>query len=407
MFLDEFTLGINYWPANKAMYWWQDFAYDEVDNDFARLHQFNINYIRIFLTWEDFQPQPDVISAKNLANLYQVADLASQHKLKLMPTFFCGHMSGANWMPSWMLESSAQPSRFPIYSQNQVMVKKIKNFYKEEDLLKAQVLQIETVCSALKGHPALYAYDLGNETSNCYIPATREEGRIWLKTMTEAVRRTSQVPITYGMHAEDLEQNRHIWPQDAGEYCDFVVMHGYPFYLNWLDNPFDVWVLPFLGTITAWLANKPVLFQELGAPSIPTIAPYISAQEKAALKCPLWSEEEVKAYYQKAIQGLAAAGMIGAWSWCYADYSPQLWDKTPLKENRHERYFGLFRHDGTPKPAAYLFKDIKPALNYPDQSKIKWLDAFERDNFYLDPLNNLPAMYKAYQNYLKDKEILN
>ncbi|NLB89041.1 MAG: hypothetical protein GX790_07435, partial [Syntrophomonadaceae bacterium] len=315
--INEFTLGINYWPRNKAMYWWQNFESEEVKEDFATLKYFNINYVRIFLTWEDFQPQPDLISTVSLNNLCRVADLAKLHNLKLIPTFFCGHMSGINWMPSWLLEDITVPSRFLVYSSGNITNAQIKNFYADKELLDAQIFQIEKVCKTLKGHPAIWAYDLGNESSNCYIPTTHSECQNWLKTLTSQVKEISHLPVTYGMHAEDLEENRHIWPQDAGKYCDFVIMHGYPFYLDWADEPFDVWILPFLGIITAWLADKPVLFQEFGAPSIPTIPPYIGEEEKNNLKCPLFTEAKVQEYYRKAVHLLANYGMIGAWAWCY------------------------------------------------------------------------------------------
>ena len=49
-----------------------------------------------------------------------------------------------------------------------------------------------------------------------------------------------------GMHAEDLEEIG-TWPQDAARYCDFLCMHGYPFYLDWVEDELDARVLPFLG----------------------------------------------------------------------------------------------------------------------------------------------------------------
>ena len=30
-----FTLGVNYWPRRKAMYWWSDFDAGEVREEFA------------------------------------------------------------------------------------------------------------------------------------------------------------------------------------------------------------------------------------------------------------------------------------------------------------------------------------------------------------------------------------
>ncbi|HZJ85266.1 MAG TPA: glycoside hydrolase family 2 TIM barrel-domain containing protein [Syntrophomonadaceae bacterium] len=403
--LNNFTLGVNYWPINKAMYWWRNFDAQEVRRDFARLSQYNIKYIRIFLTWEDFQPEAQVISPLMLDYLKNTADLAATYKLKLMPTFFCGHMSGANWMPKWMIEPSSAPSRFPLYSGNGITKGQIKNFYKAEEILAAQVLQISKVCRSLKNHPAVCAYDLGNESSNCYVPSSCAQGQNWLKLLTDAVRENTNLPVTYGIHAEDLEENRNIGPLEVAKYCDFVVMHAYPFYLSWTDNPFDVWVLPFLGTITKWLAGKPVLLQEFGAPSIPTIPPYLSEEEKKQLKCPIWTEREVKEYYTTSLSLLHEAGMLGAWAWCYGDYAPHLWNKTPLKQNYHERYFGLFRSDGSPKLAAQVFKDRgKLGVKHIDGESPTWLRDFKPDEFYFNPLKNLQILYQTYKKYLQNKE---
>lgn len=114
--MDNFILGINYWPRKKTMYWWKFFEQKEVENDFHFLSTIGINLIRIFLMWEDFQPEVDGISNNSLENLIFLAACAEKHSLQITVTFFCGHMSGANWMPYWMIEPSTTPTRFPVYS---------------------------------------------------------------------------------------------------------------------------------------------------------------------------------------------------------------------------------------------------------------------------------------------------
>jgi len=87
------------------MYWWKGFDLIEAAEDFEKLRCFGFNLIRIFLLWEDFQPRVDAVSTQSLDHLRQLADLADKLGLKLMITFFCGHMSGVNWMPEWMLSN--------------------------------------------------------------------------------------------------------------------------------------------------------------------------------------------------------------------------------------------------------------------------------------------------------------
>lgn len=406
-FGSTFLRGINYWPADKAMYWWKAFDIKEAEEDFRKLRRFKFSLIRFFLNWEDFQPRPDKISYQLVDHLKRLADLAYDLGIYLMPTFFCGHMSGVNWMPEWMLISQPGKQRFPIYSNGRLSHTSIRNFYDEEDLITAQLLQIRTVCGALNDHPAIFGYDLGNESSNCVIPYDRQSGQDWLRLMSAEIKMSSPSSlVTLGMHAEDLEQNRHLWPQDAALYCDFLSMHGYPFYLSWVENPFDYWVLPFLGIITRWLGNKAVLFQEFGVPTYSKIPSTDTPNKQIKYACPLWSEGEAADYYQQALLQLEQAGMLGGMAWCFTDYQPALWNEPPLRDNPHERQFGLFRYDGSAKLSAQVWRDyVGPAdgntsKQREEQIDLPWLNSFQPQLFYDQPQENLARLFTLYKKYL-------
>jgi endo-1,4-beta-mannosidase len=53
---ETFTLGVNYWPRKKAMYWWKDFERDEVEAEFVEIAALKLQVVRIFLLWETFNP---------------------------------------------------------------------------------------------------------------------------------------------------------------------------------------------------------------------------------------------------------------------------------------------------------------------------------------------------------------
>ncbi|MEN6348823.1 MAG: hypothetical protein ABFD08_05405, partial [Syntrophomonas sp.] len=121
------------------------------------------------------------------------------------------------------------------------------------------------------------------------------------------------------------------------------------------------------------------------------------------LKCPLWDETVAADYYRETLQFLQEVRMIGALAWCFADYSPVLWDKPPLADNCHERHFGLFRHDGSAKPAAVAFKQ---AFKNEDRTNItikfyNHLDKFDRNSFYKNPKNNLQKLYSILKEIAK------
>src|SRR5215471_315997 len=117
----KFRLGVNYWPASSAMYWWRRFDEAEVERDFALIRKAGFDCVRIFLLWEDFQPDPRSISESALANLERVADAAGGHSQALVLTLFTGHMSGVNWLPEWALGARSRGMRFRTVSGGRVV----------------------------------------------------------------------------------------------------------------------------------------------------------------------------------------------------------------------------------------------------------------------------------------------
>jgi endo-1,4-beta-mannosidase len=53
-----FRLGINYWPIRRAMAMWKHLDPTETAEDFARIAEGGFDCVRVFLLWEDFQPEP-------------------------------------------------------------------------------------------------------------------------------------------------------------------------------------------------------------------------------------------------------------------------------------------------------------------------------------------------------------
>jgi hypothetical protein len=96
------------------MGWWSRFDRGEVAADFERIAASGLDSVRVFLTWEDFQPSPERVDREMLGRLVAVADLAAELGLALIPTMFTGHMSGVNWVPASALGGSAGDDRFRV-----------------------------------------------------------------------------------------------------------------------------------------------------------------------------------------------------------------------------------------------------------------------------------------------------
>ncbi len=362
----QFSLGINYWPRRSAMAMWRSFDASEIAEDFAHIAALGLDTVRFFLRWFDFQPEPKRMDRVMLSRLEHVMELASANRLRAMPTFFTGHMSGVNWLPSWTLDSATPSGRFRTMTEAGEAPFGIADFYTGA-LLDAQLYHVREVGAALRDHPAVVAWDLGNEFSNLREPASINDGREWSKRLTHAVERASGHPVTAGIHGEDLTRDRNVRPSWISEPWVFATMHGYSVYSDFARTRTDAGVVPFLAQLTAAFTHKRVLFTEFGNPSCPPgkISPFervalpdeaplpiISPDDpvRAAYAC--LNEAEMAQYATDVLTRLHADGRLGAYWWCWADYIAALDRTPPFDRAPHEMSFGIVRRDGSEKPVA-------------------------------------------------------
>ncbi len=89
-------------------------------------------------------------------------------------------------------------------------------WYEDGALRDAQAHLVGEAAAALRGHGALWAWDLGNENSNVCVPSSLELESRGLARMTTAIRAADPASaITIGLHMEDLEEDRRIGPAEA------------------------------------------------------------------------------------------------------------------------------------------------------------------------------------------------
>jgi len=409
-----FILGVNYWPRKKAMYWWNDFDAGEVSEEFGVIKDLGMTVVRLFLLWDDFQPKPDSVNMKALANLTKVADIAAGYGLGLDITFFTGHMSGPNWSPRWLVGGNLPPEAHKDWLRDVVSEGKYtslgyRNMFHDETALNAERLLLSTVVDELKDHPAIWMWNLGNEPDLFAWPNSSEDGAVWVKEMVGLIRSIDpNHPVTIGLHGDGLHRDNGLRIDKVYENTDVAVMHSYPMYTKWAREPLDPDFVPFTCAMTAALCGKPVLMEEFGGCTAQPGEPShimrwteINGREREQFMA---GEDEFAEYISLVLPKLQDSGATGAVLWCYADYVPELWNLPPCQNAIHERFFGLVRPDGSLKPHAKAIQEfsktnpmVKPI---PDYARI----TIEPDEFYKEPLSHLPNLYKTYIELLNEKD---
>jgi len=385
---EGFRLGLNYLPSDSFIFFWYRFRPAAIRRDFAWIKERGFRIVRIFLLWEAFQPESRKIETSSLRNLAAICEAAHEEGLKIIVTLFVGHLSGMNLLPPWLLEPKEGKQRFPIYSSFKIRSASILDFFKDKGLREAQRLLVREVANVLQGHPSVFAFDLGNEPSNILLPH-EDHFRLWLEDMVEAAKSYDNVPLTLGLHQEDLLRRSAFHPRIVKEYTDFLSIHAYPFYLPSIEAPLDESFPLFLSELTKWLgeSEKAVVMEELGAPSDPGI-------ELVDGGFRLYKEEEVEWYLRDALTLLFRSGTETALIWCYSDYERPLWDTPPFDRNVHERFFGLRRFDGREKSYANLARELH--IERTEALPRDWIN-IERDEYFEDPVSHMRRLFSRFK----------
>ncbi|HYG74390.1 MAG TPA: glycoside hydrolase family 2 TIM barrel-domain containing protein [Planctomycetota bacterium] len=402
---DPFLLGVNYWPRAKAMYWWENFDAGEVRDEFAMIKELGLGYVRFFLLWESFQPKPDTISQEKLKSLRIVCDIAGELGLKLQPTFFTGHMSGPNWAPDWLVSPLPRiegERQLVSLNRKSGSPNRVYNVYTEPFVIEAEKLQLRTVVTMLKDHPAVWAYSLGNEPDLFCRPPTAEAGKRWVGEMVRTIKAIDPSrPVLIGLHTASMNTDCGLRIDHIAQETDISVMHGYSIYDPLARHLLDPDFVPFAGALTAALAGRPVLFEEMGLCTQEVDAP------SKEITMPRWngagtrtqlfaSDEDGAEYYRQVLRRLQKTGALGAFAWCFPDYARELWDRPPCDFQWHERFFGLVRANGSVKPMGKVVQEFartQPKVCAPEKT-VKL--AISADEYYRNPQAHLPALYRAF-----------
>ncbi|HET9030317.1 MAG TPA: hypothetical protein VFN49_09070 [Candidatus Aquilonibacter sp.] len=406
--MPAFALGVNYWPRRSAMYMWERFDLGEIREDMAHIRALGLRVVRFFLMWDGFQPAPDQMDETMLRRFDAVMDSIAGAGLTAIPTLYCGHMSGVNWLPGWSLDPATPHGRFRTIAGGETSPYGIGDFYADPALLDAQAFFAQKIGERARAHPALWLWDLGNEFSNLREPQTPKDAAAWSARLTSVLVEASGKGTTAGTHGEDVERDRNIRASSLDAPCEISTMHGYSVYAKFSRGRLDTDVVPFYGRLMQAFSGKPMLFSEFGNPTCPPgkVSPYDReplpgepkpSQDdlpKNAASYACLDEDEMANYCEAVLEKLHTEGAIGALWWCWADYDPALRALPPFDRATHELHFGMIRSDGTEKPVAHaLARAAAKAWTVEAEPP----PIVSEEAFYASLPDGLDALYRHYR----------
>ena len=334
-----------------------------------------------------------------LDRLVTVADLAGRAGLAVMPTLFTGHMSGVNLDPAVGARrggARAIGSGFSPAARSRR--RDCATGTRDAEVAAAQALLAGEAAAALAGHDALWAWDLGNENSNCVVPPNRASARQLARSdhLGDPSPPTRTALITIGLHMEDLEEDRKLGPWEAARVVRSPLDARLPD-LRRLGRERRPTSSCFRSSPTSRAGSvqgATCVFSEFGVPTYRAGDPAGEAARRAS-RSPLIEEDAAAAYIERGLDGAPRAPAVPArCSGATPTTSRRIWDVPPLDLAIHERSFGLWRADGSPKPGRRgrrgAHRDRNGSL---EPTTPPWID-IEPTEFFVDPGAHLRRLYR-------------
>ncbi len=346
----KFFVGCNYWAGHAGMMMWRDWRPDVVDREFTTIAANGLGVLRVFPLWSDFQPitkilgwaghfggwggpdgrevHGDGVDTEMLARFRAMCDMAQRHGLRLVVGLVTGWMSGRLFVP-------------PAFEGVNVVT--------DGDAIMWQVRYVRRLVRELRDHPAIAAWDLGNEC-NCLAESSQGEFWVWMNAIASAIRLEDVTrPMVSGMHSLSTDRKARCPIRLNAELTDVLTVHPYPFFTPGCSaGPFNAMrneLHPSAEALLyADLGGRPCFIEEVG-----NLGNGIASRERAAanVRCALYSAW--------------ANDLRGYLWWCNAEQAHL--DFPPYDWFSNERELGLFNAEGRAKPVLEEMRAFASFLN--------------------------------------------
>jgi hypothetical protein len=328
---------------------WADWRPEVVEADLRQLAAAGLQALRVFPLWPDFQPlillrtgagQPREyrlgeaplplgestlpedesgragVSPTAIQHFAEFADLAEKYGLKLIAGLITGWMSGRLFVP-------------PAFEGLNVLT--------DPEAIQWQVRFVRYFVKRFKDHPAILAWDLGNECNVMALVPSRQAAWVWTNAITAAIRlEDASRPVVSGMHSLLPGRDDPWTMQDQGELTDLLTTHPYPYFTPHANaDPVNTIRTILHSTAEsrfyADIGGKPCLVEEIG-----TLGPMFAGEKVAA------------EFVRSVLFSLWAHDCHGLLWWCAYDQS--VLEHAPYDWDSCERELGLIRSDRSEKP---------------------------------------------------------
>ena len=314
-----YVTGINYVAKYACTNFWEDFENhrEEIRADLKNIAAMGLNAIRIPMFWGYMEPELGDYNPDIFPKFDSMVSMCAEYGIYMIPWFLVGTATKAYDVPY------RQGRPFLTGVMAKAAADHVKHFVKNYTDCE------QILCWDICDEPEFYADMPGAEQ----WPYDRSDVRNWVKGIYDAIKsvdRNHMVSLGFG-HIAAEHFGMHI--RDMAEILDTMMITAYP---NLLP-PESCDCIRF-----NYFMQYNVRFNDLGKNIFTCEAPGYSDV--------IYSRAAIGRYYHCALYSNLINKSKGVLPWCYNDFAPELWNRSPLTDSTFEPYFGIVTNSGEKKP---------------------------------------------------------
>ncbi|HYA01435.1 MAG TPA: hypothetical protein VEK76_13965 [Candidatus Binatia bacterium] len=367
---EELQVSVDYQPADTGPFLWQAFDLATITSDLAAIAAAGFRVVRIGLAWDSFMPDARGVDPRRLSELGSLLTAAQVGGLRIIPVLFVQAHGDCLLLPGRAVLRSRARRGVRILADGLQEPGGPRDPWTDPLMLELADRWSRAMAGAFAGHPAIAAWDLGDDPASVARPRRSADMGAWARLVAEPLRsRGDTVQMTFG--AGDVSLARGVRLAPLAAQLDRLQISVRPAQLRRLRLP-EAAGLCFIAQLAQSLAAVPSCPVGLTV-SLPSVRDDAEGIE----------ENAAPTVITNLVERLRDAGISGLIANRWTDLRPRLGERAPYDRARWLLHAGLVRDDGSAKPLLAAWSGVAGAgLEAP--SGAPWPSRLDVEAFYAD-----------------------
>ncbi len=205
-------LGAHWVPAKAAMQWPTQWDPEDIEADFAKMHELGYSLVRFDMLWAWFEPRPGDYNPAAFQQLDFLISLANKYQIYLHPSLFIGGEVGeAYWDVPW---------------------RHGRNPHRDPDMVRLETNHATELGRRYANETAIIAWDLTDEPPFWIVSGQTTDARAinWTRLIAGGLRRHDKLhPIVVGTSGQETGHGP-FRADNIAEEVDFLSVHPFTLY---------------------------------------------------------------------------------------------------------------------------------------------------------------------------------